>query len=160
MQRSRAGRCHIFSGHSHFKRRIFRGEPMSEVFSTEHNNTAHSEQNIQEEKKPLQGALISKNVRIHDRRTSVRLEPEMWSALNEIAEMEDCSIHDLCGAVHDLKGEGASFTAALRVFLMEYYRTAAKTSQHIGQIQKRLKNGLRSGGLSTLTSDLSHKITA
>ena len=134
---------------------------MSEVFSTEHNNTSDKEKSIIEERKPLlQGALISKNVRIHDRRTSVRLEPEMWNALNEIAGIEDCSIHDLCGAVHDLKDDGASFTAALRVFLMEYYRTAAKTSQQIGQIQRRLKNGLRSGGLSTLAAELSHKITA
>ncbi len=39
--------------------------------------------------------LLSKNVRIHDRRTSVRLEPEMWDALNEIAALESCSIHDL-----------------------------------------------------------------
>jgi len=114
-----------------------------------------------EDKKPLlQGALISKNVRIHDRRTSVRLEPEMWDALNEIAVLEDCSIHDLCGAVHDLKDAGASFTAALRVFLMEYYRTAAKTSQQVGQIQRRLKAGLRSGRLSALAADLSHKISA
>jgi len=85
------------------------------------------------------GALLSKNVRIHQRRTSVRLEPEMWRALNEIASIERCSIHDLCAAVHDLKEEDTSFTAALRVFLMEYYRTAAKTSQSVSMVQKRLK---------------------
>lgn len=84
-------------------------------------------------------ALQSKNVRIHNRRTSVRLEPEMWSALNEIAQLENCSIHDLCGAVYDLKERGASFTAALRVFLMEYYRAAARASSHVTQVQKRLK---------------------
>jgi predicted DNA-binding ribbon-helix-helix protein len=99
-------------------------------------------------------------VRIHDRRTSVRLEPEMWDALNEIALLEDCSIHDLCGAVHDLKDEGASFTAALRVFLMEYYRTAAKTSQQVSQIQRRLTTGLRRGRMAALAADLSHKISA
>jgi len=41
----------------------------------------------------------------------------MWSALNEIAALEACSIHDLCGAVHGLKEPAASFTAALRVFM-------------------------------------------
>lgn len=85
------------------------------------------------------GALQSKNVRIHKRRTSVRLEPEMWSALNEIAVMEGCSIHDLCGAVHDLKEPGTSFTAALRVFMMEYYRSASRTNGQISQIQKQVK---------------------
>jgi predicted DNA-binding ribbon-helix-helix protein len=85
------------------------------------------------------GALQSKNVRIHDRRTSVRLEPEMWRALNEVAALEGCSIHDLCGAVHDLKDPLTSFTAALRVFLMEYYRAAARASMRVTQVQKRLK---------------------
>jgi predicted DNA-binding ribbon-helix-helix protein len=84
-------------------------------------------------------ALQSKNVRIHDRRTSIRLEPEMWRALNEIARLENCSIHDLCGAVHDLKEPGTSFTAALRVFLMEYYRAAASVSQQVTQVQKRVR---------------------
>lgn len=125
-----------------------------------HDSAEGDKKPLLDSKPLLQGALISKNVRIHDRRTSVRLEPEMWDALNEIAVLEDCSIHDLCGAVHDLKDEGASFTAALRVFLMEYYRTAAKTSQQVGQIQRRLKAGIRSGRLSALAADLSQKISA
>lgn len=83
--------------------------------------------------------LQSRNVRIHKHRTSVRLEPEMWSALNEIAALEGCSIHDLCGAVHDLKAPGASFTAALRVFMMEYYRSASRTNDQVQQIQKQIK---------------------
>lgn len=89
----------------------------------------------------MQGTLTSRNVRIHKRRTSVRLEPEMWVALNEIAQAEGCSIHDLCGAVHDLKESGTSFTAALRVFLMEYYRSASKASQHVTSVQKLIKEG-------------------
>jgi predicted DNA-binding ribbon-helix-helix protein len=93
------------------------------------------------------GALLSKNVRIHDRRTSVRLEPEMWSALNEIARLEECSIHDLCGAVYDLKDPGTSFTAALRVFLMEYYRAAARASPQVSQIQKRVQGWIKNAQL-------------
>jgi predicted DNA-binding ribbon-helix-helix protein len=133
---------------------------MSDLYHPQHEALAGETAAGREKKPLLQGALISKNVRIHDRRTSVRLEPEMWDALNEIALLEDCSIHDLCGAVHDLKDEGASFTAALRVFLMEYYRTAAKTSQQVSQIQRRLKTGLRSGRMAALAADLSHKISA
>jgi len=84
--------------------------------------------------------LQSKNVRIHERRTSVRLEPAMWNALNEIAALEGCSIHDLCGAVHDLKEKDASFTAALRVFMMEYYRSAMRVNSQVSQIQKKVKS--------------------
>ncbi|MBI1216023.1 MAG: hypothetical protein GC185_09425 [Alphaproteobacteria bacterium] len=92
------------------------------------------------------GALVSKNIRIHSRRTSVRLEPEMWDALSEIAGLEDCSIHDLCGAVHDLKDPGVSFTGALRVFLMEYYRAAARSNRQVSQVQKRLIAAKGDGG--------------
>ena len=92
--------------------------------------------------------MLSRNVRIHNRRTSVRLEPAMWAALNEIATAENCSIHDLCGAVHDLKEEGVSFTAALRVFLMEYYRTAASVSPQVSSVKKLLNTPPdRSGSL-------------
>jgi predicted DNA-binding ribbon-helix-helix protein len=86
------------------------------------------------------GTLQSKNVRIHNKRTSVRLEPEMWDSLKEISTLERCSVHDLCGAVHDLKEPAASFTAALRVFLMEYYRSAAKASQHVNLVQKKIRS--------------------
>ncbi len=82
--------------------------------------------------------MLSRNVRIHNRRTSVRLEPAMWDALNEIAQTEGCSIHDLCGAVHDLKDEGMSFTAALRVFLMEYYRSVASVSPQVSAVKAKL----------------------
>ena len=85
-------------------------------------------------------ALVSRNIRIHDRRTSVRLERQMWSALKEIAQMENCTIHDLCAAVHDTKEKGISFTAALRVFLMTYYRTAALAGRQISIVQQRLRN--------------------
>ena len=98
------------------------------------------------EEKHLSGALQSKNIRIHRHRTSVRLEPEMWNALNEIAGLEGCSIHDLCGAVHDLKEPGTSFTAALRVFMMEYYRSAARTNGQVSQIQKQVKANQAKGG--------------
>lgn len=89
-------------------------------------------------KAKLAGLLVSKNVRIRGRRTSVRLEPEMWDALYEVAGLEGCSIHDLCTAVEELRDPEASFTGALRVFLMEYFRNAAKSNRPVSLIQKRV----------------------
>ena len=91
----------------------------------------------------LAGSLIGKNVRIDGRRTSVRLEPEMWEALHEVAGLEKCSIHDLCSAVNEERAPEASFTAALRVFLMLYFRNAAKANRPVSSIQKRLGNKSR-----------------
>lgn len=83
--------------------------------------------------------LISRNVRIKDKRTSIRLESDMWQALHEIASMENCSIHDVCTAVYEKKEAGASFTAALRVFLMLYYRTMAMADFRVSGIRKTLQ---------------------
>ena len=85
------------------------------------------------------GSLRGRNIKIHNRRTSIRLEPEMWEALYEIADIESCSIHDLCTAVHDCKKDNTRFTAAVRVFLMAYYRSAAFMDNQV----QRIRNNVR-----------------
>ena len=75
--------------------------------------------------------LVSKNVTILGRRTSVRLEPEMWSALRDIARREGCSSHDICSLINIRKNSHTSLTAAIRVFLMLYYRAATTEEGHL-----------------------------
>ena len=74
--------------------------------------------------------LISRNITVLGRRTSVRLEPEMWRALKDIARRESCTTHDLCSLIALRKNEHTSLTAAIRVFLMLYYRAAATEEGH------------------------------
>ena len=74
--------------------------------------------------------LISKNITVSRRRTSVRLEPEMWLALRDIARREKCSIHDICSLVSVRKNARTSLTAAIRVFLRLYFRAASTEEGH------------------------------
>lgn len=74
--------------------------------------------------------LISHNIMIEGRRTSVRLEKEMWMAIKEIARRESCTVHDLCTVVSQRKREDTSLTAAIRVFIMAYFQAAATDSGH------------------------------
>jgi len=74
--------------------------------------------------------LLSRNITVLGRRTSVRLESDMWAALREIAKREQCSTHDICGLIHLRKPSSTSLTAAIRVFLMLYYRAAATEDGH------------------------------
>lgn len=74
--------------------------------------------------------LVSHNISILGRRTSVRLEPEMWSALREISKKEQCNISDICSLVYLRKNKKTSLTAAIRVFMMLYYRSAATEAGH------------------------------
>ncbi len=85
----------------------------------------------QKDEKPVRSTLVSRNVTIAGHRTSVRLEPEMWSGLSEICRRERASLHEICTAVSQRKAENTSLTAAIRVFVMTYYRAAATDDGHL-----------------------------
>ena len=78
----------------------------------------------------IKTTLLSRNITVGGRRTSVRLEPEMWASLYDIAKRENCSIHDICTLINLRKNNKTSLTAAIRVFLMLYYRAAATEEGH------------------------------
>ncbi len=65
--------------------------------------------------------LILRNVVIDGRRTSLRLESEMWMAMDQIAALEGMTIHQLCSRVANVR-RPSSLTSAIRVFLLAYFR--------------------------------------
>ncbi len=75
-------------------------------------------------------ALISRNITIDGRRTSVRLESQMWIALKEVAEREECTIHDICTVIAGRKSDNITLTAAIRIFLVLYYKAASTEEGH------------------------------
>jgi predicted DNA-binding ribbon-helix-helix protein len=66
-------------------------------------------------------SLIPRNVRVNGRRTSVRLEQDMWDALKDICAREGMSLDQICAHVAGSNGE-RGFTSSLRVFIVNYYR--------------------------------------
>ena len=79
----------------------------------------------------LMSTLVSRNITLQDRRTSMRLEPAMWDALDEICRREGRTIHELCSMVEHQRRE-SKLTAAIRVFVMAYYRAASTNEGHAG----------------------------
>ena len=79
----------------------------------------------------MRSTLVSRNVTIAGHRTSVRLEPEMWSGLSEICRRERTIMHEVCTAVAGHKQSNTSLTAAIRVFVMAYFRAAATEDGHV-----------------------------
>jgi predicted DNA-binding ribbon-helix-helix protein len=65
----------------------------------------------------------SRSIWIGNHKTSVRLEPTMWAALNDIAAERGETVHDVVLEIHRAR-IGTSLTAAIRVFIVEYYREA------------------------------------
>ena len=74
-------------------------------------------------------SLISRNVTINGRRTSLRMEKTIWDALAEICHREAVIIHDLCTLV-DNHRHITNRTSAIRAFIVAYYRAAATEDGH------------------------------
>lgn len=86
-------------------------------------------------------ALKQRNVTVAGRRTTLRLEPSMWDALEEIAKRESSDLDTLCTLVNQRlgvqrarrpPGDRGSLTlaSAVRVFIAAYFRGAATEDGH------------------------------
>ena len=72
--------------------------------------------------------LVNRNVTVSGHRTSMRLEPAMWEALEEICRREKLTVHEVCSLV-DSRRTQSPLTAAMRVFILGYFRAAVADSQ-------------------------------
>ena len=77
----------------------------------------------------MASTLVNRNVTVAGHRTSMRLEPSMWDALGEICRREGKTIHDVCSDV-DFQRHESALTAALRAFIVLYFRVAATEDGH------------------------------
>ncbi len=81
--------------------------------------------------------LVNRNITVDGHRTSIRLEPEFWAELADIAQSEDLTVDQLCTEVDHGAGE-LSRTAAIRVFIATYMARRAQRSA--GQIPRPFKH--------------------
>lgn len=72
--------------------------------------------------------LFSKNVVISGFRTSLRMEAEMWDALDDVCRREGMNLNELCSLI-ELRRAGASRTSAIRTFVVAYLRASATRSR-------------------------------
>jgi predicted DNA-binding ribbon-helix-helix protein len=73
--------------------------------------------------------LINRNVTVGGRRTSMRLEPAMWEALQQVCTREGKSLNELVTEIDRQRSE-SSLTAAIRVYLLRYFCAAATDEGH------------------------------
>ena len=77
----------------------------------------------------MQSRLINRNIIAARGRSSMRLEPEIWDALQEICRREQVGLGDLVQRVEGTRSEGGR-TSAVRVFAFQYFRAAATEDGH------------------------------
>jgi predicted DNA-binding ribbon-helix-helix protein len=73
--------------------------------------------------------LVNRNITVAGRRTSIRLEPAMWEALRQICERERKSLNEVVTEIEGQRVE-SSLTAAIRVYVLSYFRAAATDEGH------------------------------
>ncbi len=102
----------------------------------------------------MASTLIGRNIIVSGHRTSMRLERAMWDALFEVCRRERNTIHAICTQVDETRHE-SSLTAALRVFIVTYFRSAATEDGH-----RRAGHGVRGptrrhdeGGFPAIVAD-------
>lgn len=75
----------------------------------------------------MASTLIVRNVTVNGHRTSIKLEPDMWEALEEICDREGSSVSEICTRVERRRRQ-SSLTAAVRVFIVGYFRALARVA--------------------------------
>ena len=72
-------------------------------------------------------ANIKRSVVIDGHQTSVTLEDPFWSGLREIAEQRACTLSALVAAI-DAERTGPNLSSAIRMHVLEYFRSRGKPS--------------------------------
>jgi predicted DNA-binding ribbon-helix-helix protein len=63
---------------------------------------------------------------LHGHRTSISLEPEFWAAFRQIAADRGVPLNQLAAEIDDGRKGDAGLASAIRVFVLEHYRAAAR----------------------------------
>ena len=92
----------------------------------------------------MHSKLISRNVTVNGRRTSLRLEKATWDALDQICECEQTTVHQLCSMIEGVRF-GSSRTSTVRAFIVTYFRLAANGSGIEGGTADKTLTAFRGG---------------
>ena len=70
--------------------------------------------------------MAKRSLTVAGHRTSISLEEPFWEGLTEIAATRRSSIAGLVATIDRGRPEGTNLSAAIRVFVLDWYRKQAK----------------------------------
>jgi len=85
----------------------------------------------------MNARMLTRNIVIAKRRTTIRLEAAVWRALDEICECEGISRHDLCTRIEDIRGD-ANRAQAVRATVVNYLRLSVRNAGATNRIEAAL----------------------
>ena len=83
----------------------------------------------------MKSLILKRSLKIGGHNTSVSLEAEFWTALKQIAAIQEISIDKLVSKI-DEERQHANLSSAIRSFVLEYYRKRAAVGSAADQQPK------------------------
>ena len=80
----------------------------------------------------LQYAVVKRSVMVGGHKTSVSLEDAFWDSLKEIATRRGVSLSTQLASIH-IHRKTANLSSAIRLFVLDYFRTRAVSMMMIGE---------------------------
>jgi predicted DNA-binding ribbon-helix-helix protein len=75
--------------------------------------------------------LICRNIIVNGHRTSMRMERQVWNAIDEIVCREQLDRNYLFTTIANRLATNESLSSAVRVFVVTYYRESSTESGHV-----------------------------
>ena len=84
----------------------------------------------------MNARMLTRNVIVQEKRTTIRLESAVWEALDELCMRERVSRHELCTRI-EAKRSGVNRAQAVRATVVNYYRLALNPGPATGDAIER-----------------------
>lgn len=81
----------------------------------------------------MDAKLLTRNVVIDGKRTTIRLESDIWDAVDDLCMRERISRHDLCSRV-EAGRDGLNRAQAIRAVVVNYFRLALRDETILGKL--------------------------
>ncbi len=83
----------------------------------------------------MKSPVVKRSIVIAGHKTSVSLEDAFWDALKEVASGRRLTLSDLVASIDAARNQG-NLSSAIRLFVLDHYRTAAQNSRNATGLER------------------------
>ena len=91
----------------------------------------------------MKSQVVKRSIVIANHKTSVSLEDAFWNGLKEIAASRNMPLSDLVSSIDSQRQHG-NLSSAIRLFVLDHYRSKAAKSDDAGDEHHRPRHALAS----------------
>ena len=91
----------------------------------------------------MKSQVVKRSIVIANHKTSVSLEDAFWNGLKEIAASRNMPLSDLVSSIDSQRQHG-NLSSAIRLFVLDHYRSKAAKSDDTGDEHHRPRHALAS----------------